>query len=167
MFYNHVPDDNEMLRNLKSTDDLELLEINFYKVTVDQQEGQAVGLYTGIDKIIGIDFNSIEGTMLTFAVSGCFENSHIRTIYQLYLETMNLVKFKLEKVVIESKRGDMLYARLHWEDHKSRKVFKICSAGDATVLAIMSNSPIFVVKSVYQEMDDYTDYDNSLREEYE
>lgn len=91
--FDNIPEDSEFMRNLKPTSDLELVELSFSKVTVDQQEGQAVGLYTGPDKIIGIDFNSIEGTMLTFVVSGCYENSHLRTIYQLYLETMELVKF--------------------------------------------------------------------------
>ncbi len=163
----NIPDDADFMRNLKSTADLELIEVSFYKVTVDQQEGQAVGLYTGPDKIIGIDFNSIEGTMLTFVVSGCYENSHLRTIYQLYLETMELVKFNLEKVVIESVKGDMIYARLHWIDHKDRKIFKVCSAGDASVLALMSDAKIYVVKSVYDQMEDFSDYDQNLQEDYE
>ena len=164
---NNIPDDADFMRNLKSTSDLELIEVSFYKVTVDQQEGQAVGLYTGPDKIIGIDFNSIEGTMLTFVVSGCYENSHLRTIYQLYLETMELVKFSLEKVVIESVKGDMIYARLHWIDHKGRKIFKVCSAGDASVLALMSDAKIYVIKSVYDQMEDFSDYDQNLQEDYE
>lgn len=164
---NNIPDDADFMRNLKSTSDLELIEVSFYKVTVDQQEGQAVGLYTGPDKIIGIDFNSIEGTMLTFVVSGCYENSHLRTIYQLYLETMELVKFNLEKVVIESVKGDMIYARLHWIDHKGRKIFKVCSAGDASVLALMSDAKIYVIKSVYDQMEDFSDYDQNLQEDYE
>ena len=163
----NIPDDSDFIRNLKPTSDLELIELSFYKVTVDQQEGQAVGLYTGPDKVVGIDFNSIEGTMLTFVVSGCYENSHLRTIYQLYLETMELVKFELEKVVIESIRGDMIYARLHWIDSKNRKIFKVCSAGDASVLAIMADAQIFVVKSVYDQMEDFTEYDQSLQEEDE
>ena len=163
----NLPEDEDFIRNLKPTSDLDLIELSFYKVTVDQQEGQAVGLYTGPDKIVGVDFNAIEGTMLTFVVSGCYENSHIRTIYQLYFDTMDLVKFELEKVVIESVKGDMIYARLHWIDHKNRKLFKVCSAGDATVLAIMADAQIFVVKSVYDSMEDFTDYDQNLQEEIE
>jgi len=163
----NIPEDPDFMRNLKPTSDLELVEVSFYKVTVDQQEGQAVGLYTGPDKIIGVDFNSIEGTMLTFVVSGCYENSHLRTIYQLYLETMEMVKFLLEKVVIESVKGDMIYARLHWIDHKNRKIFKVCSAGDASVLALMSDAKIYVIKSVYDQMEDFSDYDQNLQEDYE
>ena len=162
MFYEEIPSNSEILRNLKSTSDLELMEIDFYKVTVDQHEGQVVGLFKSENKMLGIDFNSIEGTMLTFVVSGCHENSHLRTVYQLYLETMEMLKFKLEKIVIEAKRGDMIYARLHWIDHKNRKIFKICSAGDATVLAILADSETFIIKSVYDEMEDFTEYDNNL-----
>lgn len=168
MPYNNIPnDDDEILKNLRPSSDLDLIEVSFYKVTVDPQEGQAVGLYTGPDKILGFDFNSIEGTMLTFVVSGCHENSHLRTIYQLYLETMELVKFQLEKVVIESVKGDMIYARLHWIDHKGRKIFKVCSAGDATVLALMADANIYVVKSIYEKLEDFTEYDNELKQEFE
>ena len=80
---------------------------------------------------------------------------------------MELVKFELEKVVIESVKGDMIYARLHWIDHKNRKLFKVCSAGDASVLALMSDAQIFVVKSVYDKMEDFTDYDQNLEEDDE
>jgi bifunctional DNase/RNase len=167
MYYDEIPDDAEFLKNLHPTSDLDLIEVEFYKVTVDSQDGSSVGLYTTPDKIIGIDFNSIEGTMLTFVVSGCADNSHLRTIYHLYLETMNLVKFNLDKVVIESKRGDMIYARLHWIDHKGRKIFKVCSAADATVLALMSNKTIYVIKKVLDDLEDYTEYDNNLKYEEE
>jgi bifunctional DNase/RNase len=162
-----IPDDAEFLRNLKSTQDFELVEIDFYKVTVDAQEGQVIALFTSEKKIVGIEFNSIEGTMLTFVASGCYENSHLRTIYQIYLETLNLIKFEIDKVVIESKQGDMLYARMHLVDHKGRKIFKVCSAGDGVILATMADCKTYVVKNVYDSMDDYTDYDQKLSEEYE
>jgi len=167
MSYHEIPNDSEFLRNLNPTSDLELIEIDFYKVTVDQHEGQVICLFSSPDKILGVELNSIEGTMLTFTASDCSENSHLRTIYHLYTETMQLCKFTLEKVIIESKRGDMLYGRLHWVDEKKRKILKVCSAGDAIVLAIMSNVKIYMVKSVYDEMDDYSEYDQKLTDEYE
>jgi hypothetical protein len=61
----------------------------------------------------------------------------------------------------------MLYARMHWKDHKGRKIFKVCSAGDGTVLALMANVNIYIIKSVLSELDDYTEYDNNLKYEDE
>ncbi len=160
-------DSEELFSNLRPVSEVELIEIDFYKVTIDAQDGTTVALFNTPDKIIGLDFNSIEGTMLSFVVSGCAENSHLRTIYDFYLETMKMVKFKLEKVVIETVRGDMVYAMMHWIDHKGRKLFKPCSAGDATVLAIMSDTKIFIIKQTLEELDDYTEYDNNLKYEDE
>lgn len=158
---------DDILRNLKPISELELIDINFYKITVDQSEGIAIALFESPDKIIGFELNSIEGTMFTFAVSGCVEYSHLRTIYQLYLETMNLVKFKLDKVIIESKKGDVIYGRLFWVDNNNKKIFKVCSAGDAIVLATLQKCPIKIVKNVLELMDDYTDLDNQMMQGYE
>lgn len=160
-------DEDDILRNLKSTSDLDLIEIYFYKITVDQNEGLAIALFESPNKIIGFELNAIEGTMFTFSVSGCVEYSHIKTIYQLYIETMNLVKFKLDKVIIESKKGDVIYGRLFWVDDKNRKIFKVCSAGDALVLATLQKCPIKIIKKVHDEMDDYTDLDNQMMQGYD
>lgn len=160
-------DQDDILRNLKPVSDLDLIDIYFYKITVDQHEGLAIALFEAPDKIIGFELNSIEGTMFTFAVSGCVEYSHVRSIYQLYIETMKLVKFNLDKVIIESKKGDVIYGRLFWTDDKNRKIFKVCSAGDALVLATLEKCPIKIIKSVLDNMDDYTALDNQMMQDYE
>jgi bifunctional DNase/RNase len=165
--YSEIPEDSEVLRNLLPASNLELIKIDFYKVTVDQQNGSVIALFSSPDKVLGIEFNAIEGTMLTFTASGCYDNSHLRTIYHLYVETMQMIKFKLQKVVIESRQGDIIYARLFWQDHKSRNVFKRCSAGDAVVLAVMCDVDIYITKNVYDDLEDYTEYDEKLKDEYE
>jgi len=160
-------DQDDILRNLKPNTDLELVDIFFYKITVDQHEGLAIALFEAPDKIIGFELNSIEGTMFTFAVSGCVEYSHIRSIYQLYVDTMKLVNFKLDKVIIESKKGDVIYGRLFWTDDKNRKIYKLCSAGDALVLATLEKCQIKIIKNVLDIMDDYTALDNQMMQDYE
>lgn len=162
MNYFEIPDDHDILKNLKPSSDLDLIDIDFYKITIDQNENQAVALFTSPDKIIGFDLNSVEGSMFTFVVSGCIDYTHVKTVYQLYVDTMSMVKFKLEKVVIESKQGDMLYARLHWIDNKNRKVFKYCSAGDGLVLGLLTKSKIQVIKKTLEDLEDFTEYDMNL-----
>jgi hypothetical protein len=162
MNFFEVPDDHEMLKHLKPSSDLDLVDIEFYKITIDQNENQAVALFTSPDKIIGFDLNSVEGSMFTFVVSGCVDYTHVKTVYQLYLETMNMLKFQLEKVVIEARQGDMLYSRLHWLDHKNRKIFKYCSAGDGLVLGMLAKTKIKVIKKTLQELEDFTEYDLNL-----
>ena len=153
-----IPDDSEILRHLKSTSDFELIELEFLKVAVDQQEGQAIVLMSGNNKSIGFDLNSIEGTIFSFVKSGCSLNSHIKNIYQMYLETMSMIKFKLDTVVIESKSGDMVYSRLKWKDHKDRTITQLCSVGDGLVLSTICDVPIYITNKALDDMDDYSHF---------
>lgn len=153
-----VPNDSEVLRNLKSINDFELFELEFVKVAVDQQENQAIVLMVANNKVVGFDLNSIEGTMFSFVKSGCFENPHIKNIYQLYIETMNIVKFELDKIVVEAKSGDMIYSRIYWKDNKDRVISQLCSVGDSLVLSEMCNIPAFVTKYALEQLDDYSNF---------
>lgn len=163
MFYK-VKDGSEFLRNLHSTNDYELYELEFLKVAVDQQESQAIVLMSANNKIVGFDLNSLEGTIYTFVKSGCSENSHIKNIYNLYVETMNIVKFNLTKAIIESVSGDMIYARIYWQDHKDRLISQLCSSGDAIVLAEICSIPLYVTKKALDLLDDYSNFHEEFHE---
>lgn len=157
-----VPDDSEFLRHLKSTKDYELYDLEFQKVAVDQSESQVIVLCTANNKTIGIDMNAIEGTMYSFIKSGCFENSHVKNIYQMYVETMTMVKFNLHEVVIEGKAGDMVYSRIKWVDHKDRTIYQLCSAGDGLVLSALTESDLKITKKALDDLDDYGDFEDQF-----
>lgn len=157
-----VPDDSEFLRHLKSTADYELYDLEFQKVAVDQAENQVIVLCSANNKTIGIDMNAIEGTMYTFIKSGCFENSHVKNIYQMYVETMTMVKFDLQEVVIEGKSGDMVYSRIKWVDHKDRVIYQLCSAGDGLVLSALTESDLKITKKALDDLDDYGDFEEQF-----
>ena len=159
-----VPSDSEFLRHLKSTSDYELYDMEFVKLAVDTQEGQAIGVFNCKDKVLGFELNALEGTMFTFIKSGCFQNSHLKNIYQMYLETMELIKFDLLEVVIEAKTGDMTYSRLKWRDHKGRIIYKFMSAGDGLVLGSMVESEFKITKKAFEEMDDFSNFDEEFEE---
>lgn len=150
-----VPSDSEFLRHLKSTTDYELYDMEFLKLAVDTQEAQAIAMFSCNNKTLGFELNSLEGTMFTFIKSGCFQNSHLKNIYQMYLETMELIKFDLLEVVIEAKTGDMTYSRLKWRDHKDRIIFKFMSAGDGLVLGSMVEADFKITKKAFEDMDDF------------
>ncbi len=161
-----VPSDSEFLRHLKSTADYELYDMEFVKLAVDTQEAQAIALFSCNNKTLGFEFNAVEGTMFTFVKSGCFENTHIKNIYQMYLETMDLIKFDLLQIVIEAKVGDMVYSRLKWSDHKDRVIYKFMSAGDGLVLGSMKEAEFKITKKAFEEMEDFSNFEQEF-EEYE
>lgn len=161
-----VPSDSEFLRHLKSTSDFELYDMEFLKLAVDTQEAQAIAMFSCNNKILGFELNSLEGTMFTFIKSGCFQNSHLKNIYQMYLETMELIKFDLLEVVIEAKTGDMTYSRLKWRDHKHRIIYKFMSAGDGLVLGSMVEADFKITKKAFEDMDDFSNFEQEF-EDYE
>ena len=161
-----VPSDSEFLRHLKSTSDFELYDMEFLKLAVDTQEAQAIAMFSCNNKILGFELNSLEGTMFTFIKSGCFQNSHLKNIYQMYLETMELIKFDLLEVVIEAKTGDMTYSRLKWRDHKHRIIYKFMSAGDGLVLGSMVEADFKITKKAFEDMDDFSNFEQEV-EDYE
>lgn len=161
-----VPSDSEFLRHLKSTTDYELYDMEFLKLAVDTQEAQAIAMFSCNNKTLGFELNSLEGTMFTFIKSGCFQNSHLKNIYQMYLETMELIKFDLLEVVIEAKTGDMTYSRLKWRDHKDRIIYKFMSAGDGLVLGSMVEADFKITKKAFEDMDDFSNFEQEF-EEYE
>lgn len=161
-----VPSDSEFLRHLKSTSDFELYDMEFLKLAVDTQEAQAIAMFSCNNKTLGFELNSLEGTMFTFIKSGCFQNSHLKNIYQMYLETMELIKFDLLEVVIEAKTGDMTYSRLKWRDHKHRIIYKFMSAGDGLVLGSMVEADFKITKKAFEDMDDFSNFEQEF-EDYE
>ena len=88
-----VPSDSEFLRHLKSTSDYELYDMEFVKLAVDTQEGQAIALFNCKDKVLGFELNALEGTMFTFIKSGCFQNSHL-TNYEHKIIQCILIELK-------------------------------------------------------------------------
>ena len=143
-----------------------MYDLEFQKVAVDQAESQVIVLLTANGKNIGIDMNAIEGTMYTFIKSGCFENAHVKNVYQMYVETMSIVKFVLQEVVIEGKSGDMVYSRIKWVDHKDRVIYQLCSAGDGLVLSALTESGLKITKKALDDLDDYGDFEDQF-ETYE
>jgi len=159
-----LPTDSEiLLNNLETPDNLECLDIDLTQILIDSSDNSMYAVMESNKKEVLFHLNAYEGTMLTFVKSGCGEHSHIKTIYQLYLETMQLIKCELIKVVIEVKCGDVIYSRLIWKDRKDRTIYSMCSVGDALILAIMSNAPIQIIKKVLNALDDISNDETNYR----
>lgn len=152
-----MPNNDEFIKNLQPAEDYECIPINLVRLMIDSQEGTMYVIMKADDKEVSFSLNSIESTMLTFVRSGCSNNAHIKTIYQLYMDTMSLVKCKLVKGVIEAKEGDVVYARLMWKDDKSRVFYNQCSAGDALILTTMAKAKMEIVKKALTSMDNVED----------
>ena len=86
-------------------------------------------------------------------MSGCAKNSHIPTIWDLYLASETGKGSTLKSAIIEAKRGDVFYARLFWETKTGMPYYNPIGITDALILSAKSGASLKIVRQVFNEMD--------------
>jgi bifunctional DNase/RNase len=61
----------------------------------------------------------------------------------------------IEEVVIESKVGDVIYCTAKILDNKHDRTFTVLSLVDGLILSLISKAPIFVIKNVWEQMEEF------------
>lgn len=150
------------LSGLDDSMDLELLPVEIDHIVVNPDKRVYVVL-TDEERQNGVELNSFEASHLSFVHKGLHKNSHIQTLHQLYVKTLDQINSKIESVVIESKVGDVIYCSIKIVDKNHNRFFTIVSLADGLILSKISESPIHVVSNVWTDMDpidewDYEDY---------
>ena len=74
---------------------------------------------------------------------------------EFYLKDNNS---SIEKVVLESKVGDILYCTLHYIDSKHRRYYSVCSIVDGLIMSILNKLNFYVVKETWDKIDPYDDW---------
>jgi hypothetical protein len=64
----------------------------------------------------------------------------------------------IEKVVLESKVGDILYCTLHYVDSKHRRYYSVCSIVDGLIMSILNKLSFYVVKETWDKIEPYDDW---------
>ena len=141
---------------------LELLPVEIDHIVVNPDKRVYVVL-ANEDRQNGVELNPFEASHLSFVHKGLHKNSHIQTMHQLYVKTLEQIKTKIESVVIESKVGDVIYCSLKMVDSNHNRFFTIVSLADGLILSKIAESPIHVIENVWDDMDpidewDYEDY---------
>ena len=150
------------LSEIDNSLDLELLPVEIDHIVVNPDKRVYVVL-ANEDRQNGVELNPFEASHLSFVHKGLHKNSHIQTMHQLYVKTLEQIKTKIESVVIESKVGDVIYCSLKMVDSSHNRFFTIVSLADGLILSKIAESPIQVIGNVWDDMDpidewDYEDY---------
>ena len=136
-----------------NTDCFELIECFLNKIIFENQADYIVSIVAN-EVEYGLSLNSNDGTLLTFADSGCAENPHINIIHQVFLKFMDQFGFDLERVIIEAKYGDVIYCRLHWH-HEKKDIYNVIGIGDALILQSLTQAPMFISKFVLDQFETF------------
>lgn len=133
-------------------ENLEPISMIIEKILVDSNRG-SIAVLKADEKQIGYVTNGLEGTMLSFIKSKCYITPHIPTIYNIYIGTMKALGYTLTSATIESKDGDICYARLYWKHDNRKDIFSKCSFGDAVILSAMTGAELRIIRKVLDEID--------------
>jgi len=137
-----------------NTDIFKLLPCSISQIIFESNNDYTVALSVDDEREIGLSLNNYDGSMLTFADTGCADFSHINTIHQMLLKFKASVGFKLQRAIIEAKYGDVIYCRLHW-NHELKDIFNVCTIGDALILHTLSGCELFIAKNVADEFESF------------
>jgi bifunctional DNase/RNase len=144
------------LKNLQSVKNLEHLTLNLEKQILTPHGAFAVAVSN--EKRVAFPLSAAEGTILTYVMSGCAKRAHVEGPHQTLLSVLNNLGMSIVSITIESKHGDMSYARMMWTDRRKRaKFFRIISVGDALVYSLLANTPITILRRVLDDLEDVDD----------
>lgn len=146
------------LENIENHDDYELVIIELEQIAADASQ-RVFALLTDGEKKCMIELNSYEASMISFAMKELHKNSHIQTIHQLLLKYLGTQQIEIDRLVIESKVGDIVYATMTLVDSNHERVFSVISLADAMILSLMTNRPLHAVLKVWDEMDEFDEWD--------
>lgn len=146
------------LENIENHDDYELVIIELEQIAADASQRVFVLLASNEKKCM-IEINSYEASMMSFAMKELHRNSHIQTIHQLLLKYLGTQDIQIDRLVIESKVGDIVYATMSLVDSNHRRIFSVISLADAMILSLMTKRPLHAVKKVWDEMDEFDEWD--------
>lgn len=145
---------NINLNGLNSDDRFEKLPIEVESL-VSNIDKRVYIIFVVDDKKTLMEVNPYEASMLAFVYKGLYLNSHIQTIHQLFVKYLEYSKFEIEELVVESKVGDVIYCTAKIIDQKLNRSFTVLSLVDGIILSIISKAPIYIIKNVWQQMEEF------------
>jgi len=150
--------DNIDFDQLNNPEDLSTVIVELESIASDPNQRVYV-IITDDDKKCMYELNSYEASMMSFVFKGLHKHSHIQTIYQIFIKYLKLQNVDIDKIIVESKVGDVVYATITLVDESHQRTFTVVSFADAMILSLMTNRPLQIITKVWDEMDDFEDWD--------
>lgn len=148
-----------ILNNLNQNMKFKKIPVKIDHIIVNPDNRVFVALCDENDRKVGLELNVFEASMLSFVQDGFHEFSHINTIHQLFIKSLNYINTKIEEIDIESKSGDIIYCSLKLVDGKNNRAYTISSIADALILSKICKCPLFCIEETWEKMDTMDDWD--------
>lgn len=100
--------------------------------------------------------NSPESAVATLAKSGAAAQIHTKIVHQRHLALYDRMGYALQRAVIETVDGDVLYGRLVFENVETHAlILEPCPAGETVVFALLAAAPLQVLRRVWEALEDF------------
>lgn len=139
--------------NIHSDDRYESIPILLEKVIVNP-EGRVYIVLSDGEKKSACEIASYEASLLNFVIKDYHLNSHVLIIHQMFLKLLGHYNSKVESICIENKVGDMIYSSIKFTDYNKNSYFSVCSLVDSLILSILSQTNLFILRNVWDNMDE-------------
>jgi bifunctional DNase/RNase len=157
----HIPKrklDKSALKQLHTPEELERISLKYDKMFYHPQTNQIIIVMKTENKSIGFALSEFEGAMASFIFLGCSLNAHIKTIYDMYIGLLAECGSKIECSIVESMHGDIYYSTIEYLDKNGKRFRNISNFTDAMFLSVLSGAPMYILRKVENESEDFTDW---------
>ena len=142
--------------NIHKDDRYESIPILLDKVVVNPEGRVYIVLSDGLKKS-ACEIASYEASVLNFVIKEYHINSHVLIIHQMFMKLLNHYNSKIESIYIENKVGDVVYSSVKFTDHNKNDYFSVCSLVDSLIFSILSQTDLFILRNVWDNMDELDD----------
>lgn len=150
---------NLNLKNIDKNLDLSMVAIELDHLIINPDKRVFAVLKDENDRKVGLEVNNFEATMLSFAHKKFFLNSHINTIYELFLKSLESNNSEIENISIESKVGDITYSTIKIIDKDFNRSYSVLSLADALIISRFLNKKIYCAANLWDDFDEISDWD--------
>ncbi|MBS1722305.1 MAG: hypothetical protein JSS66_04775 [Armatimonadetes bacterium] len=149
----------ELEAELRDINDLKVVTIErFYAVCAREVDETILVLVIEGEGYV-VPITSVEGTQISFHCNGFGRRAHIPDVYAAYMHLAQKVcRMTLAQTVIESKHGDVYYARAIWKDNEGKSFTQVLSVVDACILSSLSDVRLGIVNSLFEGLHPVDDW---------
>lgn len=138
-----------LAEKLQPITDLEPVPLKVQKMLLTPQG--VMLLLDAMDTEYVYPLNQFEAAAVSFVASGCNKHSHVPMIYDHFLGTLRNLDVEVMRCVIESKHGDVAYARMVCQDRHHRLMTTPLSVADAVIISMHTGKPLLAVKAAIEQ----------------
>lgn len=144
---------DEMMENLRSVDELKVVDITGFKIIVSPHTEEVGLVFVANSTEYIVPINHLESITASYYINEFAKHAHVPDIYAAYTHLTRSLGFTLTHAILEAKYGDVTYGRLVWKDAEGKLFTQVATPGDIFIFARIFGIVPGVVTALLEDMD--------------